>query len=139
MEHKRIISILIPYKIRDKKLLVYLQKRSKHAKRSPNYFGFFGGGRERDENPEEALRRELKEEIDFVPESCRYFRRFEFQVGIKDIFVVEVDDNFESQITILEGDYGKWFNEQEALEEPKMIEEDKIVLQAFRESLRARL
>lgn len=128
MENKRKISILIPYKIKNDKILVYLQKRAKDAKRLPAYFGFFGGGAEGNENPEEALRREINEEIDFISEEFKYFKKYEFSQSIKDIFILKVFDDFENKITILEGDYGKWFNEQEALDEPRLINEDKLVL-----------
>ena len=94
----------------------------------PDFFGFFGGGAENDENPEEALQREMKEEIGFVPDGYRHFKKYEFDRSTKDIFVVEVGDGFEDKVEILEGEYGRWFGEHEALGEPKLIEEDKIVL-----------
>lgn len=138
MEDKRKISILIPYKIERDNVLVYLQKRSKDAKRLPDYFGFFGGGAEDDENPEQALQREIKEEIGFVPEEYRHFKKYEFDQSIKDIFVIGVDDGFEDRVEILEGEYGRWFEENDALRETKLIEEDKIVLRDLYKSLRDR-
>lgn len=50
----------------DKDGKVLLQHRSKNAKRLPNYWGAFGGGIEEGETPEEGLRRELLEEIEYV-------------------------------------------------------------------------
>lgn len=64
---KRLVSILIPYRRNADKFLVFLQKRSKDAKRLPGFFGFFGGGAKNNENPEEALQREIMEELNFVP------------------------------------------------------------------------
>lgn len=49
---------------RDGKVL--LQHRSKNAKRLPDYWGAFGGGIEEGETPEDGLRRELLEEIEYV-------------------------------------------------------------------------
>ncbi len=138
MESRRKISTLIPYKIRENKVLVYLQKRSKDAKRLPDFFGFFGGGIERGENPEEALRREMKEEINFVPEGFQHFKKYEFDRSIKDIFILEVLDGFEDKVAVLEGEYAKWFNEQEALDEPKLIDEDKLVLKELCSFLRTK-
>lgn len=138
MEDKRKISILIPYKIKDGDILVYLQKRSDNAKRLPGLFGFFGGGREGNECPEEVLVREIKEEMDFIPKNFTHFKVYEFEKSIKDIFVIEADDTFENGVTILEGDYGRWFGENETLNEPKFIEEDKIVLEDFYNFLRLR-
>ncbi len=136
MEGKRKISILIPYISTGNDILAYLQKRSKDAKRLPDYFGFFGGGAEGDENPEQTLRREMKEEINFVPEGFIHFKKYEFDQSVKDIYILEVDDNFGDKITVLEGEYGKWFTEQEAINEPKLIDEDKLVLTEVYEFLR---
>ncbi len=136
MEDRRKISILIPYKTRNGDVFVYLQKRSDNAKRLPGCFGFFGGGREGNENPEEVLRREIQEEMNFIPKNFTHFKIYEFEKSIKDIFILEVDDTFEGGIKILEGDYGKWFGKNEALNEPKLIEEDKVVLEDFYKFLR---
>lgn len=138
MGSKRRVSILIPYK-KDNDIFVYLQKRSENAKRIPGYFGFFGGGAEEDESPEEALRREMKEEINFIPEDYVHFKQYEFNESIKYIFILEVDDDFEEKIIVLEGEYGKWFGEKDILQEPKLIEEDKIVLKDFYLSLKIKL
>ena len=135
MENKRKVSILIPYIIKENNVFVYLQKRSKDAKRIPGYFGFFGGGAKGNENPEEALKREMKEEISFIPEGYVYFKKYEFDESIKDIFILEVDDSFEQKVTILEGEYGKWFTEEEVLNESKLIDEDKLVLRELYEFL----
>lgn len=129
--NKRKISSLIPYKIKNEEILVYLQKRSKDMEKLPNFFGFWGGGAENNENPEEALQREIKEELDFIPNDYRHFGVYEFEGSIKNFFVIKVDDAFENSITVLEGDYGKWFNEEEVAKEQKLIEKDKIVLRDF--------
>lgn len=128
MENKREVSLLIPYKIKKGEILVYLQKRTKDAKRLPDYFGFFGGGIEEDESPEQAFRREMQEELNIIPYGYTYFKKFEFDRGVKNIFILKASDDFEKQITILEGEYGRWFSEQEIINEPKLIDEDKFVL-----------
>lgn len=66
--------------------MVYLQKRTKDAPRLPDYFGFFGGGAEGNENPEETLQREIKEEMNIVPAEFSHFKTYEFEGSIKDIF-----------------------------------------------------
>jgi mutator protein MutT len=58
----RNISVLVLYN--DKKEIL-LQHRSKTAKRLPDYWGFFGGGIEVGETPEQALARELLEELEY--------------------------------------------------------------------------
>jgi len=40
----------------------------------------FGGAVKAGENPTEALRREMKEELDFVPEAFSYFSRVGYEV-----------------------------------------------------------
>jgi 8-oxo-dGTP diphosphatase len=42
----------------------------------PGHWGAFGGALEGKENSEEASRRELKEELGYVPETTRYFRDY---------------------------------------------------------------
>lgn len=78
MSNKRKVSLLIPYQTRRGKVFVFLQKRAKDAKRLPDYFGFFGGGIENNESSEEALKREILEELDFVPEKYRLLRFYDF-------------------------------------------------------------
>lgn len=131
MENKRKVSILIPYKTEGKEVFVYLQKRSKDAKRLPGYFGFFGGGAEGDENPEETLKREISEEMNFTPEGFSYLSRYEFYKGILDVFMLKVKDGFDDSIKILEGEYGKWFDRKSIMAETRFINEDKIILEDF--------
>lgn len=59
----RNVSIIILYD-KDKKVL--LQHRSDEAKRLPGYWAFFGGGIEAGETPEQAVKRETLEELDYV-------------------------------------------------------------------------
>lgn len=104
------MSVLAPYKIKEKEILIFLQKRSENDSRDPGLFGFFGGRAEGNENPEEALYRETKEELDFAPKNLIHFGHYILPKTIVDLFITKVDDNFEKEIRILEGDYGKWFN-----------------------------
>lgn len=134
MEDQEIkISLFLPFKIRNNQVLVYLQKRSESATRLPGYFGFFGGHSEGDENPEETLLREVKEEMNFVPSGYELLGHFKFCGCTKSAYILEVDNEFEKNIKVLEGDYGKYFNEEDALNELKLIDEDKTVLRALYE------
>src|SRR3989344_4547835 len=117
MKSKRKVALLIPYLIDNDEVLVYLQKKAKDAVRLPDYFGFFGGGLEGKETPEEALGREIKEELDFAPEGYEFLGSYDLG-DRKSTFIMKVDDSFEDNITVLEGEYGKWFKEEEALNEP---------------------
>ena len=128
MQPKRKVSTLVPYLVRENDILVYLQKRDKDAKRLPDYFGFFGGGSENDENPQQTLLREIKEELNFIPEGFSHFKQYEFESSIRDIFILEVDDNFENKIQVLEGQYGRWFREGEVINEQKLSDSDRLAL-----------
>ena len=131
MKNKRQAATLIPYKIQGGRILIYLQKKAKDAPRWPGYFGFFGGGLERKEMPEEALKREIKEELDFVPEGYEFLGKYEFPNHINHMFALQVGEDFEKQVTVLEGDYGIFFGELKALQEPMLIDEDKEILRDF--------
>lgn len=109
--NKRKVSTLAPYKIENDVVLIFFQKRSENAKRYPGLFGFFGGGAEKRENSEETLLREIKEELDYVPDNLNYFGKYELPVTIVDVFTTKVDNNFKKKIKVLEGDYGIWFSE----------------------------
>jgi len=133
---KRQVAIFIPYRQKDGDVFVFLQKRSKDAKRIPDYFGFFGGGLDGEETPEQALAREIKEELSYQPVNYFLLGCYDFPRKYAYVFCQEVGDNFENEIEVLEGQYGKWFNEAEAMAEQMLIDEDKIVLQDFFEKVR---
>ena len=45
---------------------ILLQHRTDDAFRLPGYWAFFGGGIEQGENPTEALKREIQEELSYL-------------------------------------------------------------------------
>lgn len=98
--------------------------------RLPNYFGFWGGGAENNETPEEALLREIKEELalDLDMASVNFFNRYEFLRSIKSTYIFEPHAGWEEAAVIGEGDYGQWFTTEEALDSEKIIFEDKVVI-----------
>src|SRR5215813_11127088 len=106
-------SVLIPYRSINTQYCLFLQKRSKDAPLSPDMFGMFGGGIEEGESPEAALFREIREELDYQARNFGFFRRYEFGNYQVNVFLSHVDDTFESEITVLEGEYGRFLNEAE--------------------------
>lgn len=54
----------------------------------PNHWGLFGGSIDPGESPEQALAREVQEEIGLAPDKMRYFSRFDFDFSFagRDIF-----------------------------------------------------
>ena len=89
-------------------------------------FGIFGGHIEDGENPETALFREILEELAYCPRDVRFFRKYEYIDCEQYVFVSEVDESFESEITVLEGEYGTFLSESD-LKAEKVIEFDKAV------------
>ncbi len=125
--NKRNISVLIPFLSQGGKLRVFLQKRTKDAVRSPDHFGFFGGGIKPNEKPEIALQREMKEELNLASNEYKFFGKYEFEDKVFYVFVLKVKHDFENQITVYEGEFGKYFEEDE-INNLKIIEDDKIIL-----------
>ncbi|PIV46762.1 hypothetical protein COS21_03665 [bacterium (Candidatus Gribaldobacteria) CG02_land_8_20_14_3_00_41_15] len=128
---KRQCAIFIPYRQSNGDVFVFLQKRSKTAQRIPDYFGFFGGGFEGEERAEQALSREIKEELNYCPAGYFLFGQFDLPRKEAWVFCQKVSDNFENEIEVLEGQYGKWFSKTEAMAEKMLIDEDKLILQDF--------
>jgi 8-oxo-dGTP pyrophosphatase MutT (NUDIX family) len=127
---KRIVSILIPYRLKGRSLSIYLQKRSDDMERLPSFFGFWGGGLEKDETPKEALIREIREEleVDLDPDEVLFFDHYEFLMSIKNVFLLDTPEEWEANVVVHEGDFGKWFGIEDALKLEKLIFEDKVVL-----------
>ena len=65
------VSMILFY---DSKGNILLQNRKEISKRGEEY-GFFGGHMEKEETPEEALKREIKEELNFDIENFSFFKR----------------------------------------------------------------
>ena len=90
----------------DGKLLIYLRD-DKPTIPFPNYWDLFGGHVEAGETPEQALCRELQEEIGVVLESWKLFRRYECLTGDaypneKFIYFSEINQRV-ADLTLYEG------------------------------------
>ena len=114
MTDKRHNSVLIPYRKRGTEFEFYLQKRDVDAKRAPNQIGMFGGGIEEEESIEQALFREIQEELVYTPTKPQYFSRYETARGVVHVFIEEVSGDFEARVEVKEGQWGKFFTLQEA-------------------------
>jgi len=66
------VSIAVFYDEDGKILLQDRRKISKHGEQ----FGFFGGHMEKGEAPEEALRREIKEELTYELDNFSFFKKY---------------------------------------------------------------
>lgn len=125
---KREVSTLVPYRKIGNRWFFFMQKRDENAKRLPSWYGFFGGGLESGESPEEALRREIKEELDINIDNYEFLGRFESMYSINNVFIIEVSENFENEVEVLEGQYGKFLSSQELIESKEFADHDKLVV-----------
>jgi mutator protein MutT len=130
-QQKRHTASLIPFYKKKEEVCVLLQKRSADAERLPGLFGFFGGGVEIGESPEQALVREILEELTIEITSYTFLGHYEFYGRIADVYYMEVPENFLDTVQVQEGEYGQFFTEQETLDEQKIILPDKVILKNF--------
>ncbi len=101
----------------------------------PGYWGLFGGAMEPGETAEEALVREVHEELAFDVRDLRYFTKvvfdFEFAgIGMLDRFFFEVD-MAASQLPNLKLGEGRaldTFTADQVLDEPKIVPYDAFAL-----------
>jgi len=125
----RRVSIFV---LKDKKGRLLLQHRAEDARRLPGYWGFFGGGIEENEEPEDAVRREAKEELGIDLENLEFFKRYELQQndGVHEKFVYVAPLNLPLEVLKKQQKEGQdlgLFSFDE-LADLKIIEYDKVVL-----------
>jgi len=127
----RNVAIIVLYD-RDKKIL--LQHRAEDAKRLPGYWGFFGGGIEAGETPEQAVRRETLEELNYNLENPRLIMEQTFswnnENNKKHVFVEEYNPS--KKITLGEGQNLGWFHLSE-IDKLKIVDHDIEVLKFIKD------
>jgi 8-oxo-dGTP pyrophosphatase MutT (NUDIX family) len=101
----------------------------------PGHWGCFGGAVERGETPREALRRELKEELELEVAAFEEFTRFDFDfggLGQKSVFrifyEVPVTVSGYSRLVLHEGAEVRAFTGAEILAEPRVTPYDAFAL-----------
>lgn len=101
----------------------------------PEHWGLFGGAIDPGESPEEALVRELMEEIGYPPPAIRYVTQVAFDLGpwnlgvkLRYVFEVPIDRHEVAGLTLNEGQGMKLFDRIEALSEPQMTPYDRLAL-----------
>jgi 8-oxo-dGTP diphosphatase len=97
-------------------ILLYLRD-NKPGIPFPNHWDLIGGHIEGDETPEEALIREVKEELDIDLKEYAFYKEYECLTGdayenIKYIYTGRLNVPIE-EITLLEGDHARFFRRDE--------------------------
>ena len=127
----RNVAIIILYD-QDKKIL--LQHRAEDAERLPGYWAFFGGGIEAGETPEQAVKRETLEELNYTLKNPRLIMKQDFlakdETSAKYVFVEEFDPS--KKITLGEGQNFGWFHLSE-INKLKIIDHDIEVLKYIKD------
>ena len=123
----RNVAVIILYD-KDKKVL--LQHRTEDAPRLAGYWAFFGGGIEAGETPEQTVRRETLEELNYTLQAPRLIMVSHFdvetEIGDMNVYLEEYDPA--QVLTLHEGQGMGWFQLSE-LDGLKIVEHDKKVLQ----------
>ncbi|MBI4140538.1 NUDIX domain-containing protein [Candidatus Woesearchaeota archaeon] len=124
---RRDVALLILYDA-DKKIL--LQHRTKNASFAPDHWAFFGGGIEEEETPEEALKREILEEL------CHTVKTHDLIVvqpyamsgreGTKYVYTEYCSDK--THLKLCEGQNWGWFTPKET-QKLKMTETDRKIIE----------
>ena len=138
----RNVSICVFYDKKTKNILI--QERDKNSKVGEGY-GFWGGGIEEGETKEQALYRELKEELNYKPDIIQYLYNTSIKVhrdGLYKDCVLNIDV-FISPITnelrkckVYEGKDKVEINIEKALElKERFLEHDDKILMKVREEI----
>lgn len=111
---KKIAAIIFE---NDKGELLFYLRDNKPGIPFPQHWDLIGGHVEVGESPEEALVREVKEELDITLTDYKFFREYRCLEGdaypnIKYIYSGRLNLPLE-EITLLEGDYPKFFSKEE--------------------------
>lgn len=127
----RKVAIIILYD-QDKKIL--LQHRTEDTKKMPGYWAFFGGKIEASETPEQVVKREALEELNYELSNPRLIMKQNFLLKYKNnekhVFVEEYNPN--KKITLCEGQNLGWFHISE-VDGIKIINHDIEVLKFIKD------
>ena len=111
---KKIAAII--FENEEGEILLYLRD-NKPGIPFPNHWDLIGGHVEEGETPEEALVREVKEELDFDLKEYRFYKKYEClkedaYENIKYIYTGRINIPLE-EITLLEGERPQYFSREE--------------------------
>lgn len=117
-------AALVPYYLKDSQCYFFLQKRTADAPTNPGRIGFFGGGIEEGETANETVLREVKEELglDLEAEAVKFFSQYHFQgLGKCNVFIFEVKESFATEVSVHEGEWGRFLSESEIRQNEQVL------------------
>lgn len=119
------------FTLKDYEDKILLQHRSSFEDTLPDYWAFFGGSLKDGETPDQAVRREAREELGINLEELKFFKRFEFNENEQWVCYVftakfnrDIDQLRQQQ---REGDYLDMF-EFDDIEKLKVTNSDRVML-----------
>ena len=102
----------------------------------PGYWAFFGGGIEQGENPTEALRREIREELSYEVQGPKFFLAQKVRDEENDITKYVFVEQYQDQpLQLGEGQAMGWFSPDET-HGLKMVDHDRFVVERVRHYLK---
>lgn len=127
-QYKAALIILYDH---EKKFL--LQHRTKDAAVLPDYWAFFGGGIKEGEIPEDAVRREAYEELNYRLQAPQFFTEQDFNTdAIKGHMYVYIEafSGSKSALKLQEGQGWGWYKASE-INKLKMIDHDRQLIRSI--------
>jgi len=132
------VALIVLYD-RERRLL--LQHRTENAPVLPGYWAFFGGGIQEGETPEDAVRREAVEELNYKLKAPLFFIKQYFKTDTNEGYMyvyIEAFNEDKSFLTLQEGQGWGWYNESET-DSLKMINHDREVIKLINQYLDSKI
>ncbi len=134
---KRKTAGFVPYRMGGHSIEFYLQKKTADAPFGSGQYHLFGGGLEDGETPEQALLREIEEELRITPKNYKYLGDVDTESAVVSVFYAQVAPDFESKVQVMEGEYGRFLSLPEALATASVPEGTRAILQAVAKKVAA--